>query len=127
MPRQTAVTASLVTLIAMAAVLTTIGCSTSGKQPATVELLARAPERGNWSPQTLEVEQGEEVTLVIRNVDAVTHGFYLPGLDLTVGEIKAGDVREITFTPQVAGEYGFYCSVWCSDFHMHMRGKLVVK
>jgi len=126
-PRQTAVTASLVTLIAMAAVLTTIGCSTSGKQPATVELLARAPERGNWSPQTLEVEQGEEVTLVIRNVDAVTHGFYLPGLDLTVGEIKAGDVREIKFTPQVAGEYGFYCSVWCSDFHMHMRGKLVVK
>ncbi len=127
MRRQTALNPSLVVLIAMAAVLATIGCSASASQPATVELLARAPEKGNWSPQTIEVEQGQKVTLVIRNVDAVTHGFYLPGLDLTAGEIKAGDVKEITFTPQVAGEYGFYCSVWCSDFHMHMRGKLIVR
>lgn len=127
MRRQSTVTPSLVLLISMTYALATVGCSASGNQPASVELFARAPERGNWSPQTIEVEQGEPVTLVIRNVDAVTHGFYLPGLDLTVREIKAGDVKEITFTPQVAGEYGFYCSVWCSDFHMHMRGKLIVK
>ncbi len=124
---QIAVIPPMALLIVIASALATIGCSASGSQAATVELLARAPERGNWSPQTIEVARGERVTLVIRNVDAVTHGFYLPGLDLAVGEIKAGDVREITFTPQVAGEYGFYCSVWCSDFHMHMRGKLIVR
>jgi len=127
MRRHTTVTSPLVLLAAMAAVLATPVCSASGNQPATVELLARAPERGNWSPQAIEVEQGQKVTLVIRNVDAVTHGFYLPELDIATGEIKAGEVKEMTFTPQVTGEYGFYCSVWCSDHHMHMRGKLIVR
>jgi len=52
------------------------------------------------------------VTLVIRNVDAVSHGFYLPEMDVNAGVIKAGEVKEITFTPETAGEFTFYCSVW---------------
>lgn len=123
----TAVIPSLARLISVASVLAATACLAAESQPTTVELLARAPERGNWFPQTIEVKQGETVNLVIRNVDPVTHGFYLPGLDVTAGEIKAGDVRELTFTPHTAGEYSFYCSVWCSDFHMHMRGKLIVR
>jgi heme/copper-type cytochrome/quinol oxidase subunit 2 len=103
------------------------GCASSGEQDQRIELLARAPERGNWSPQTIRVEQGKEVTLVIRNVDIVTHGFYLPEFGLSAGEIKAGDVREISFTPTVTGEFTFYCSVWCSDYHMNMRGTLIVQ
>ncbi|UCF78176.1 MAG: cupredoxin domain-containing protein [Candidatus Eiseniibacteriota bacterium] len=127
MHRKTAVTPSFAQLVSVTSVLATIACSASGSQPTTVELLARAPERGNWFPQTIEAKQGETVNLVIRNVDPVTHGFYLPGLNLAAGEIKAGDVRELTFTPHTAGEYSFYCSAWCSDFHMHMRGKLIVR
>ncbi len=103
------------------------GCGRSTASDVEVELLARAPERGNWSPRTLEVERGREVTLVIRNVDVVTHGFYLPALGLTASEIKAGDIVRITFTPQEAGEFPFYCARWCSDYHMDMRGLLIVR
>jgi cytochrome c oxidase subunit 2 len=96
-------------------------------RPARIELIARAPERGNWSPQTLHVKKGRPVVLSIRNVDFVTHGFYLPEYDLRVTEIKPGERKELTFTPDRAGSFTFFCSVWCSDYHMHMRGTLVVE
>jgi cytochrome c oxidase subunit 2 len=96
-------------------------------RPARIELIARAPERGNWSPQTLHVKKGRPVVLSIRNADFVTHGFYLPEYDLRVTEIKAGERKELTFTPDSAGSFTFLCSVWCSDYHMHMRGTLVVE
>ena len=92
-----------------------------------MELVARAPERGNWEPREIQLARGQPVTLVIRNVDVVSHGFYVPALNLLVSDIRAGDVREIQFTPQQAGEFPFYCSVWCGDYHMDMRGKLIVR
>ena len=112
---------------AVAAAGATLGCATSGNHDATVELIARAPERGNWSRQAIRVERGRRVTIVVRNTDVVTHGFYLPALGLHLSEIKAGDVRRMSFTPEVAGTYPFYCSVWCGDYHMQMRGELIVE
>ena len=114
-------------LCAVAVLLGAAGCSRPQGGALEVELLARAPERGNWSPRTIELERGREVTLVIRNVDIVTHGFYLPALGPSVSEIKAGDVTRLIFTPEVAGEFPFYCAMWCSDYHMHMRGTLIVR
>ncbi len=116
-----------VVLASVCVLLAVPGCTSRGERGTRVELLARAPERGNWSPQTLQVEKGKDVTIVIRNVDIVTHGFYLPAFGLSITEIKAGDVREVSFTPDAAGEFTFYCSVWCSDYHMHMRGTLIVQ
>lgn len=91
------------------------------------ELLARAPERGNWYPDTIYAESGKELTILIRNVDTISHGFYLPHFDIMIEEIKAGEVKEIRFIPDKAGEFPFYCTVWCSNYHMQMRGKLIVK
>lgn len=91
-----------------------------------LELLARAPEKGNWYPQTLSVAKGE-VNLTIRNTDVVSHGFYLPTFDVMVREIKAGEVKKINFDAEIEGEHTFYCSMWCGDYHMQMRGKLIVK
>jgi heme/copper-type cytochrome/quinol oxidase subunit 2 len=64
---------------------------------------------------------------VIRNVDTSTHGFYLPALGLRVAEIKPGEVQTLSFAAPEKGEFPFYCSVWCSDYHMQMRGTLVVR
>lgn len=97
------------------------------RPPDTIELIARAPERGNWMPQTIRVKKGRPVTLVIRNADIVTHGFYLPEFDLKLTELKAGERKALAFTPDHKGEFTFFCSVWCSDYHMHMRGTLIVE
>lgn len=91
-----------------------------------LELLARAPEKGNWFPRTLTVKKGE-VNLTIRNTDVVSHGFYMPTFDIMIREVKAGEVKEINFDADVKGEHPFYCSMWCGDYHMQMRGKLIVE
>ncbi len=99
----------------------------SVKELNEVILLARAPEKGNWSPQTIRLQKGKEVNLLIRNTDIVSHGFYVPALNIVVKELKAGEVKKLKFTIEDAGEYPFYCVVWCSDYHMYMRGKIIVR
>ena len=92
-----------------------------------IELLARAPEKGNWFPEEITVDQGKEVNILIRNVDTVSHGFYLPAYDIEEGEIKAGAVKNVKFLANQKGKFTFYCSIWCGDYHMQMRGTLTVK
>ncbi len=93
----------------------------------SITLIAQAPEKGNWSPRTITVEKGDEVTLLIRNADVVSHGFYVPSLNLVIKELKAGEVRKLNFTIRDKGVYPFYCVLWCSEHHMQMRGEIVVR
>lgn len=90
------------------------------------EIIARAPERGNFQPRTVVVPAGEQVQLRVRNVDTVTHGFAIPALGVDAGAINAGHVKWLTFTPEKPGTYRFYCTVWCSTQHLQMYGNLKV-
>ena len=92
----------------------------------TVELIARAPEFGNYYPREFTVPVGEEVRLLIRNIDTVTHGFSIPELSIAIPEIKAGEVKTLNFTPEKSGTFAFMCTVWCSDRHMEMSGEITV-
>lgn len=89
-------------------------------------ILARAPERGNFTPDRLTVPRGQEVRLRIRNVDTIAHGFAIPELGVDAGEIKSGEVSIISFTPTQTGSFAFYCTVWCGDYHLQMHGVLEV-
>ncbi len=90
------------------------------------EILARTPEKGNFSPRVVTVVSGQKIKLRIRNVDTVTHGFAIPALEVDAGEIKAGHYAILEFTPEKPGKYDFYCTTWCSEFHLQMRGVLEV-
>ena len=93
----------------------------------TVELIARAPDNGNWYPRKITVPFGKKVKILIRNIETVTHGFALPDFDVAVKEIKAGEVVVVEFTPDKKGAFPFMCTVWCSDQHMNMTGEIVVE
>ena len=68
----------------------------------TVQLIARAPENGNWYPQQLKIPYGtKEVKILIRNIETVTHGFAIPDLGIAVGEIKAGEVKVVKFSEAI--------------------------
>ena len=86
----------------------------------------RTTEKGNFSPRHIKVPLGQKVKLRIRNVDTVMHGFAIPALDVDAGESKAGHNKILEFTPQKPGKYDFYCTTWCSEFHLQMRGILEV-
>ncbi len=93
----------------------------------TLNLTARAPENGNWYPQEFTLPYGQKVNLRIRNIETVTHGFAIPDLKVAVSEIKAGQVKSVQFTPDKKGTFPFMCTVWCSENHMQMRGKITVE
>ncbi len=93
----------------------------------TIELLARSPNNGNWYPREFKIPLGKEVKILIRNVETVSHGFALPDFNVGVGEIKAGEVAVVRFTPDKRGTFPFMCTVWCSDEHLEMNGKIIVE
>ena len=92
----------------------------------TAEIIARAPEKGNYSPRFVKVPFGQKVKLRVRNVDTVMHGFAIPALSVDACEITAGHYAILEFTPEKPGKYDFYCTTWCSEFHLQMRGILEV-
>lgn len=92
-----------------------------------IELIARAPENGNWYPQEIRIPHGKEARILIRNIDTVTHGFTIPALNVSIAELKAGETTIVIFTPDKRGTFQFMCTVWCSKRHLEMRGQLTVE
>ena len=90
------------------------------------DIVARAPEKGNYSPQSFTLPVGRKSVIRIRNIDTVVHGFAVPGLGVDAGQIKAGHVALVAVTPEKTGDFPFYCTVWCSEFHLNMRGVIHV-
>ena len=90
-----------------------------------VEIVARAPEQGGFSPDRLSLRVGETVRLRISSPDVV-HGLTIPGLGVNVNEIYPGKVVEVDVTPDKPGRYAFACTRWCSVDHWRMRGVIEV-
>ena len=62
--------------------------------------------------------------LIVHNAD-VKHGLVIP--DLGVNQDIPPDGAVVEFTASKAGTFEFFCSVWCGEGHMEMRGKIVVE
>ncbi len=67
------------------------------------------------------VKAGEEVTVNLTSEEGV-HGVFIEGVKAEIKE-KDGTVK---FTPDKAGEYKIYCSVFCGEGHGDMTATLVV-
>ena len=78
-----------------------------------------------WDPSTLTVKKGELVRLVIHNAD-VKHGIVIPELGIMEGDIPP-EGAVIEFIPDKVGTFEFFCSVYCGEGHMEMRGKVIVE
>jgi cytochrome c oxidase subunit 2 len=90
-----------------------------------VEIVARAPELGGFSPDRLTLRAGETVRLRLSSRDVV-HGFTIPGLGVNVDEIYPGKVVEVDVTPAAPGRYAFACTRWCGVDHWRMRGVIEI-
>lgn len=63
-----------------------------------------------YKPSVITVKKGETVKIVLNSVDMM-HDFVIDELNVRTEIIKSGESGEVTFTPTVAGEFEFYCSV----------------
>jgi len=104
-------------LVAMA-----LFATAASPQERVIKMTAR---RFNYSPDTIEVEQGVPVTLELTSLDR-DHGFTIPDLGLRI-DVEPGKTARVRFVPQKAGTFLFHCDVFCGSGHEEMAGTMIVR
>ncbi len=85
--------------------------------------------RSRITPDVLEVNEGDEVTWYITNIEKAkdaTHGFVLGGQDISLS-LEPGETETIRFVADTPGVYPYYCTEFCSALHIEMAGYFLVK
>ena len=92
----------------------------------TVRMVSQAP---TFTPGDFKVKSGEEVTLILTNLDKVedlTHGFALPKHNINF-IVNPQETKSVTFIAGKPGVYWFYCTHFCHALHLEMRGRMFVE
>jgi nitrous-oxide reductase len=95
-----------------------------GKATAKVVMV-----RSSFTPQAIEVTEGEMVTIALTNIEQTTdelHGFGLLDYNINV-VVDPGETKTVTFKADKPGVFPFYCTNFCSALHQEMQGYLIVK
>jgi nitrous-oxide reductase len=84
--------------------------------------------RSHFTPERLQLQAGDEVTLHITNVETAhdaTHGFAIPvyGVNLS---LEPGETETVRFTADEPGVFSYYCTEFCSALHLEMAGYMLV-
>jgi nitrous-oxide reductase len=85
--------------------------------------------RSHYTPDRVEINEGDEVTWHVTNIDAsfdATHGFSLPAYNINLS-LEPGETATMRFTADRSGVYPFYCSEFCSALHLEMAGYFLIK
>jgi len=101
-----------------------VGGGNGSVPPRPVKEFVMTAKKFEFNPSRIEVNKGDEVVIRIRSLD-VTHGFKLD--EFGVSERVDKTEVEVRFAATRAGEFPYYCSVFCGTGHGAMRGLLIVK
>jgi mono/diheme cytochrome c family protein/plastocyanin len=100
-----------------------------GDSQSAIEIHARLPENGGWTPTDIQAVVGQPLRLRLISEDVV-HGFAIGGEEAAepwpVLDLIPGKTIETTLTFKKPGKYIYYCTRWCGVNHWRMRGAIQV-
>lgn len=104
--------------------------NTTQNQPTSdpnipVKEFSMTAKQFSFDPETIKVKQGDKVRLTIKSTD-VPHSFALPDFNVNV-DLQPDKTETIEFIANKAGEFTFFCSIFCGSGHPDMKGKLIVE
>jgi len=85
--------------------------------------------RSTITPTSFDVNEGDEVTVAITNIEQTTdelHGFGLLDYNINI-VVDPGETKTFTFTAKKKGVFPYYCTNFCSALHQEMQGYLIVR
>jgi len=85
--------------------------------------------RSHITPEIIEVEEGETVSIHLTNVERAedeTHGFAINGHNVNLS-VEPGKTVSATFKANSQGVFPYYCTEFCSALHLEMQGYLLVR
>ena len=92
---------------------------------ADEQVIRISAKQFEYNPSRFTVKQGVPVKIILTSED-VKHGFAIDYYSVNVNVEKGKDTI-VTFTPDKAGTYDYYCSVFCGVGHIGMRGQMTVE
>ncbi len=93
-------------------------------QPAAPQRIEIVGKRFEYAPAEITVKKGSAVTLVFTSKD-VDHGLKFEDLNVAM-TTKKGESKEMTFTPDKAGDFVGQCYLFCGEGHGSMKMTLHV-
>ena len=85
--------------------------------------------RSTLTPTDFQVNEGDDVTVAITNIEQTTdelHGFGLLDYNINI-VVDPGETKTVSFKAKKKGVYPFYCTNFCSALHQEMQGYLIVR
>jgi nitrous-oxide reductase len=85
--------------------------------------------RSTLTPTAIEVNEGDELTVAITNIEQTTdelHGFGLLDYNINV-VVDPGETKTFTIKVDKPGVFPYYCTNFCSALHHEMQGYLIVR
>jgi nitrous-oxide reductase len=85
--------------------------------------------RSSFTPQAIEVNEGDTVTVALTNIEQTTdelHGWGLLDYNINI-IVDPGETKTVTFKADKPGVFAYYCTNFCSALHQEMQGYLIVK
>jgi cytochrome c oxidase subunit 2 len=90
-------------------------------QDKVIRVTARKFE---FVPEHIELKKGEPVVLEFTTADALM-GFNAPDFKVRT-DIVPGRVSRLRLVPDRAGDFEFFCDIFCGEGHERMSGKIRV-